>query len=632
MSKLAALRDTVERSEPRRRERREKSAGAETQEPGNTRDTEDRGKHKMDYIQQQQQQQRQQHQQLLRLTRNLFKCSLHTPLAFAFDLWTMLVSVFNSSITPTFTLAGFRALLPDLPLIIVATTVASTLFFTAFFFIVAALKSRSDHSRIPKELPFVGKNDKEWFSALRANWRGWFQSISLYVQGYQKYSKNGKIFVVPTWTRAPQILLPPSMATWLSMQPEHLLSFPVQFKYTVGHPHILNNDMVELLIKRELTKTVGTLNEEIIEEIIKSTDDLYGGSETAGEWRERYVFDSLARAVGRVVSRVFVGAELCSNMEYVNAGTNFSKMVSISSYILHLFPEFLKPAVSILVTLPSKYYARICMKHLEPLVAQRIKDMRAKAADPTYAWEEPNDYVSWMVRESFKRTSETDTSVYNLAYRIVMLNFAAIVTTTIACANTVLDVWSAPDAEEIVEELRGEIMSVLSETNGVWTKAAVNKMHRLDSTIRESSRVSGIGGTSLARQVRATDGVTLPNGFVVPHNATIGVSMDGIHFDPENYPDPKKFDAFRFYRERMEGGKRNVDLGTTSSKYLLFSHGIHSCPGRFFAINDIKLMMGHLLLNYEIAPRPRREPNISLGDIAIVPETATMQIRRRVKV
>ncbi|KAF7321037.1 hypothetical protein HMN09_00190900 [Mycena chlorophos] len=574
--------------------------------------------------------------------------------SFTLPSLTMLVSIFNSSITPTFTLAGFRALLPYLPLITVATTVASTLFFTAFFFIVAALKSRSDHSHIPRDLPFVGKDDKEWFSALRANWRGWFQSISLYVQGYQKYSKNGKIFVVPTWTRAPQILLPPSMATWLSMQPEHILSakdrtfdsgeffvlfqsdlrlrdFPVQFKYTVGHPHILNNDMVELLIKRELTKTVGTLNEEIIEEIIKSTDDLYGGSETAGEWRERYVFDSLARAVGRVVSRVFVGAELCSNMEYVNAGTNFSKMVSISSYILHLFPEFLKPAVSILVTLPSKYYARICMKHLEPLIEQRIKDMRAKDADPTYPWEEPNDYVSWMVRESFKRTSATDTSVYNLAYRIVMLNFAAIVTTTIACANTVLDVWSAPDAEEIVEELREEIMSVLSETNGVWTKAAVNKMHRLDSTIRESSRVSGIGGTSLARQVRATDGVTLPNGFVVPHNATIGVSMDGIHFDPENYPDPKKFDAFRFYRERMEGGKRNVDLGTTSSKYLLFSHGIHSCPGRFFAINDIKLMMGHLLLNYEIAPRPRREPNISLGDIAIVPESATMQIRRRVK-
>ncbi|KAJ7060186.1 cytochrome P450 [Mycena amicta] len=531
------------------------------------------------------------------------------------------------------TLAGLLALLP---LILVATTIAPLLFFAAFFFFVAVVKSHSDHARIPDGLSWMGKNDQEWFSALRANWRGWFESIPMYMEGYKKFSKDNKIFVVPTWTRAPQILLPPSMASWLAAQPEHIVSAKdrtfnaAQFKYTVGHPEILKNDMVELIIKRELTKTVGTLNEDIIDEILSSMDSLYG---TDGEWRECYIFDSLTRTVGRVVNRVFVGKELCQNMEYVMAGTRFAKAVNLSSYVLHLFPEFCKPAVAALATLPNKYQAYTCMKHLQPLIAQRITDMRAKDADPTYPWEEPNEYVSWLVRESFKRTSELDTSVYNLSYRIVMLNFAAIITTTISCVNTVLDVWSAHNAEEIVEEIREEILRVLSETNGVWTKAAVAKMYRLDSAIRESSRINGVGGTSLARQVRVPEGIKLPNGLVAPQHTTIGVSMDGIHMDPDNYPDPMKFDPFRFSRERENGGKpkENVDLSTTSSKYVLFSHGVHACPARFFATNDLKLILGHLILNYEIAPRPRREPNISLGDIAIVPESATIKIRRRLK-
>ena len=52
---------------------------------------------------------------------------------------------------------------------------------------------------------------------------------------------------------------------------------------------------------------------------------------------------------------------------------------------------------------------------------------------------------------------------------------------------------------------------------------------------------------------------------------------------------------------------------------------------RFFATNNIKLILAHLLLNYDVQPFPARPPNISLGDISVVPVKATMRIRRRVK-
>ena len=81
-----------------------------------------------------------------------------------------------------------------------------------------------------------------------------------------------------------------------------------QFEYTVGHLEITNNDMVETLIKRELTRTIGTLNREILEEVEASVEDIFGVN---NELKEYKIFESLTKIIGRAVNRVFVGKELC---------------------------------------------------------------------------------------------------------------------------------------------------------------------------------------------------------------------------------------------------------------------------------------------------------------------------------
>ncbi|CAK5271120.1 unnamed protein product [Mycena citricolor] len=507
---------------------------------------------------------------------------------------------------------------------------------TAFLFFVINLKARKEHALVPGSLPWVGKTN-EIFSAVRSNWRGLVDSVTLFRTGYRKHSKQNEIYVVPTWTKGPQVILPPSMGGWLASRPDAILNAKdctfetAQFKYTVGHPEITSNDMIDLLIKGPLTKTIGALNPELVEEIEGSMETLFG---VDGEWRELGVFDSLTRTVGRVANRVFVGKELCKNMEFVMAGTDFARDISVSSYILHMFPKFLKPLVAKFATIPNRRHSGIAMKYLQPLIKERVENMKRKAEDPEYDWEEPNDFITWMVRESLKRTTEDETSVYSLSYRIVLLNFAAITTTTIMSTNALLDIWSAPNADEIVASLREEAQRVLNEHNGEWTKAAVAKLVRLDSAIRESSRLSGVGGTAMARRVRAENGITLPNGLVLPKNATVGIAMDGLHFDEAYYERVHEFDPFRFSRakEQAQGAEKprvNEDLVTTSVHWLPFSHGIHACPGRFFAANNIKLILAHILLHYEIEPFAARPPNMSIGDISVVPVKATMRIRRR---
>ncbi|KAJ6585924.1 cytochrome P450 [Mycena capillaripes] len=528
------------------------------------------------------------------------------------------------------TSAYFRTSFPyQAGLLLTVVLAPLTLLFT-FLFSVASLKARKEHSSVPAGLPWMGKRD-EFLASIRANVRGFVKSAALYTEGYRKYSKAGRVYVVPTWTRGPQIVVPPSMGLWIAAMPDDVLNAKdctydnVQFKYTVGHPEILANDMIDLLIKRELTRTTGTMNVEITEEIEDSLESLFGAD---GQWRKVGVFDTLTRTVGRVSSRVFVGEELCRNMEYVMSASDFARAVSVSGYILHLFPK----AISWFATMPNRRHSGIAMKHLQPLVARRITDMRAKAADPTYPWEEPEDFITWMVRESFKRDTDHETSVHHLSYRIVLLNFGGITTTSIMVVNAVLDIWSTPNTADVIAALREEAECVLKE-HGEWSKAALVKLHRLDSAIRESARVSAIGGNALARRVKI-DGFMLPNGLAVPKNYTIGVSMDGIHFDEEHYDRPTVYDPFRFSRPREEAlasEKRHVneDLVTTSVHWLPFSHGLHACPGRFFAANNVKIILAQLLLDYEIQPFATRPPNVAIGDMSVVPVDATMMIRKR---
>ncbi|KAJ7753620.1 cytochrome P450 [Mycena maculata] len=522
-----------------------------------------------------------------------------------------------------------------LSLVPVVLLVPLVLFF-GFLFSLASLKAHSEHVHVPSEVPWVGKR-RELLGSIRANWRGLVKSMPLYLEGYGKYSKANLVHVVPTWQRGPQIILPPSMAPWLAQMPTEVLHaknctfYNCQFKHTVGHPEITSNDMIDLLIKRELTRTTGTMNVELLEEIELSMSSLYGSD---GQWKKVGVYDTAGKIVGRVANRVFVGKELCSNMEYVQSGSQFANAVGVSAIILHFFPKFMRPAVGWFATMPNRRCAGVALKYLKPLIAQRIVDMKTKAADPTYTWEEPNDFITWMVRESFKRNTEDETSVYSLAYRIVVLNFGAISTTTITVTNAILDIWSSPASQNVVSILREEAERVFAEHNGEWTKAAVGKLYRLDSAIRESSRVSAIGGVSLARRTK-TD-VTLPNGLVVKKDNCIGVSMDGIHFDEEYYPRAREFDAFRFSRPREEATLDekppvNEDLVTTSAHYLPFSHGLHACPGRFFAANNVKMILAHILINYEIQPFTPRPSNVTFGDMSVVPTSAEMLIRRRVK-
>jgi cytochrome P450 len=53
-------------------------------------------------------------------------------------------------------------------------------------------------------------------------------------------------------------------------------------------------------------------------------------------------------------------------------------------------------------------------------------------------------------------------------------------------------------------------------------------------------------------------------------------------------------------RRSGEPGKENTLLLVSMiPEYIGFGYGIHACPGRFFAANEVKIALIFMLLNYD---------------------------------
>lgn len=98
---------------------------------------------------------------------------------------------------------------------------------------------------------------------------------------------------------------------------------------------------------------------------------------------------------------------------------------------------------------------------------------------------------------------------------------------------------------------------------------------------------------------KATGDIRLTNGFEIPKGTRLGVSSRGSR-DPRTFPNPDTFDAYRFVRLREQPGQENVwQLTTTRPEQIAFGHGLHACPGRFLAANEVKIALCHLLMKHD---------------------------------
>jgi cytochrome P450 len=128
----------------------------------------------------------------------------------------------------------------------------------------------------------------------------------------------------------------------------------------------------------------------------------------------------------------------------------------------------------------------------------------------------------------------------------------------------------------------------------------------------------------------------LKDGTEIPKHTRIAWAAHHHVNDPARINNPETFDPMRSYRKRYAGGDpeslHKFQAGQTNSNSLSFGYGGQSCPGRYFAVSEIKMLMARLMLEFEFKyPEGKSRPKIMYADenVFMDPYAKIMMRKRR---
>ena len=353
------------------------------------------------------------------------------------------------------------------------------------------------------------------------------------------------------------------------------------------------------------------------------------------EWKEVGIWANMMRVIPSITNRMMVGRQVCRNEDFLaNVGKFAMDVISCAFVYLRFTSRFLKPLVGPLVTIPNTHHWRRTTKYTLPIINERLAYFKRKQEDPSFHWEEPNDYISWHIKLAMAEGRHDELTPDRISRRLMPVNFAAIHTTALTIAGTIFNLVSSPYSPGWLKGIQEEAERILAEEGGQWTKKGLARCHRSDSAIRESMRVSNFMAVNVVRKVMRAKGiVNKAEGWRAPQGALLGVDMHSIQHDPAIYLDPETYDPFRFLKLSVTAdnvnASGNTGLVSTSDTFLPFSHGRHACPGRFFVAFEMKLILAYIVMNYEIEPLKERPPNTWFGQNIFPSTKATIRVRRK---
>ncbi|TDZ14777.1 Cytochrome P450 monooygenase 1 [Colletotrichum orbiculare MAFF 240422] len=339
------------------------------------------------------------------------------------------------------------------------------------------------------------------------------------------------------------------------------------------------------VIKLDLTRHLDKMTDTISEETSAALGKVFSRNT---EWHDIMLKQDVLQLIARVASRQFAGEELCRNEDWLRVSVDYTRDIFIASVVLRMMPPLLRPALHWI--LPPCRAIRREMLQARKIIKAVLERRRAEQTALAGSGEKKvyDDVLEWSEQRS--RGGEHDP-----AATLIALSILALHTTTDLICRVLLDLSERPG---LVDELRREMVRCLSE-NG-WSKKALHDMKLLDSVIKESLRMDPGDLTSLSRSV--LEDVTLSDGTVLTKGSQTVVPSYRL-WDSSLYENPDTYDPYRFVNMRKTKGKEATSLlVTTTENFMAFGHGRLACPGRFFAANQIKTSLVHLLLKYDWRP------------------------------
>ncbi|KAF7775649.1 hypothetical protein Agabi119p4_4042 [Agaricus bisporus var. burnettii] len=479
------------------------------------------------------------------------------------------------------------------------------------FFSALCVKSILRKRRDPLEkIPTVGPSSL-WLHPL-ASLGTFFYGHQMIQEGYYRYP----IFKI---TRCFSWLVVVSGQEYLEdlrKASAEQLSFPEalnkagQFDHTIS-PGLVHDVIHINAVRGVMNRNIATRFPELLDEMDQAMDDLLGKATEA--WVSIPCYKSAVHIISRVGARFFVGAKLSATRRFMDIMLCYGIHIIKGGFVISLFPEWLKPLVAHAI-FNTEGKIREVEDFIRPIITERCEDNSDLRTDG-----DANDMISWL----WNASPQEQRTVRDIAIRVIYLAVAATHNSSSLLTHVLLNLATY---NTYVEPLREEISTIV-QADG-WTKEAVDKMRKLDSFVKETQRLHG-GDAAMIIRLAMSD-FTFSDGTFIPKGSSLAVSGRAMNQDERCHADPLEFQGFRFV------GKDPLKWQTTAlnSEFMTFGVGRHACPGRFFAITEVKLIAARILLDYEIKltdKQGQRPDNSWLAGIFAAPnKKAHILLKRRV--
>lgn len=448
--------------------------------------------------------------------------------------------------------------------------------------------------------------------------------LDFYKKGYELFKSKAYRLTALDGDR---IVLPRHLLEEVRQLPDDVINIDKAFDVINEHKHLDmgNRKLTEFMIhiiRGDLTRGLARINPRLSAETAQTIQEELPPCD---DFTPVVVYQTVLRMVAKISGAIFIGPELCRSEDYLNASIGYTLDFLNAVNKLKQWNKrwrwlgrYFTPEVDKLFKERKKAH-----NFLNPVIKQRRADMAAGK-------DMPDDALQWMLN----KIDETGLSDDILAETQLNMSMAAIHTTTLTVTMILYDLVVRPD---VIEEIRKEVRSVLAANHGVMTSHALFEMKFLDSVMKESQRVNPGSLIRFQRYVdkpvTLSDGTHLPAGYMIETAHALTVQ------DPSVYRNPEKFDPRRFLDLRngtsedllKYKNKEQHQFVTVTKDFMHFGYGRHACPGRFFAANEIKLILARILVDYDMQMPDgltERYANINMGPDAFPDPTKEVLFKR----
>lgn len=194
--------------------------------------------------------------------------------------------------------------------------------------------------------------------------------------------------------------------------------------------------------------------------------------------------------------------------------------------------------------------------------------------------------------------------------------FAGHDTTTGATCWTLFSIGHYPEIQKRVHQ---ELDSVFHGEDRPITPDDIMQLQYLDRVIKEALRVHAL----IPCILRSLSEDIVLDGITVPAGVTLALHIANLHRDPEQFPDPLKFDPDRFLKENV--AKRHP------YSFIPFSAGPRNCIGQKFGTRNTKTILASILRKYEVKSRDDPYEIKCSGDVVLRPQNGIyLSLQKRI--